>query len=137
MKLHEKTFVLHCWEEGITLQWDSCSFSNVVLNQIVHDCWKRTWPADGQEKVSLSLATLEAVGLLLGQPFSIRKVVKTSFRVLLSGWLIFGIVIGTGYKSNLVAVMTLPPAPQRIETLSELAASGLMWVPIVFFIQLT
>ncbi|XP_066984761.1 ionotropic receptor 21a-like [Macrobrachium rosenbergii] len=43
-----------------------------------------------------------------------------SFRVLTTSWLVFAFIIGTAYRGNLTAWLTLPKYPPRAETISDL-----------------
>ncbi|XP_066980161.1 ionotropic receptor 93a-like [Macrobrachium rosenbergii] len=46
-----------------------------------------------------------------------------SSRVLVLSWLIFAFIIGTAYRGNLTAFLTIPKYPPRIDTLEQLADS--------------
>lgn len=62
---------------------------------------------------------LEVVGTLFSQ--NLYKTLPSSdpSRVLVVFWLIFAFVVGTAYRGNLTAALTLPKYPPKPETLSE------------------
>ncbi|XP_071545448.1 ionotropic receptor 21a-like [Panulirus ornatus] len=62
----------------------------------------------------------EAFGTLLGQNISQWLPRASSSRVLVAAWLVFAFIIGTVYRGNLTAALTLPKYPPRPETLEEL-----------------
>lgn len=76
------------------------------------------------QNTSFIEAMLEIFSTLLGQEFMIKKPRVGSFRIMMSAWYLFAIIICTGYKSNLISYMTLPNIPARMETLSEIIESG-------------
>lgn len=65
--------------------------------------------------------TLEVLGTLLGQNLSGYLPSSYSSRVLMVAWLVFAFMVGTFYRGNLTASLTLPKYPPRPETLEELA----------------
>lgn len=66
---------------------------------------------------------LEVVGSLLGQGLYGRLYTNRSNYMLMATWLLFGVVVGTGYRGSLVASLTLPRQPQRPETVEELVTT--------------
>ncbi|XP_064099489.1 ionotropic receptor 93a-like [Macrobrachium nipponense] len=60
------------------------------------------------------------IGTLLSQSFASRISTANAFQVLSTCWLIFTFIIGTAYRGNLTAWLTLPKYPPRAETISEL-----------------
>ena len=64
------------------------------------------------------------IGTLLNQDFPLIMPTSSSWRILLGAWLVFALVISTGYKSNLTAFLTLPQYLPRPETLEELVDTG-------------
>lgn len=58
--------------------------------------------------------------MLLGQDLPGDMASYDSYRILVGAWLIFTVILGTVYRGNLMAAMTLPRYPKRIETLKEL-----------------
>lgn len=66
---------------------------------------------------------LQTIGLLLGQDTLHGFSSSHSTRLLLMSWMIFAFIIGTGYRGNLTAFLTIPKYPKRIETLEQLAQS--------------
>ncbi|KAA0203693.1 Ionotropic receptor 124 [Hyalella azteca] len=67
---------------------------------------------------------LHAWQVLLGQHLPRHLPITHSFRTLVMSWMIFSFLVTAIYKSNLVAHLTLPKAPFRPETLSELVSVG-------------
>lgn len=60
---------------------------------------------------------------------SVKHSLGTSWTRLWAGfWWLATLIITTGYTSNLVAFLTVPVYPKRIETVDQLAASKLRWV---------
>lgn len=62
----------------------------------------------------------EIFGTLLGQNLSGRLSKGSSTRLLLGTWLVFAFIIGTAYRSNLTAFLTVPKYPTRPENLDQL-----------------
>lgn len=63
----------------------------------------------------------EVMRTLLGQNLSVGcKTMGTRARLVLGSWLIFALVIGSAYRGNLTASLTIPKYPPRPETLVEL-----------------
>ncbi|XP_066985103.1 ionotropic receptor 21a-like isoform X2 [Macrobrachium rosenbergii] len=60
------------------------------------------------------------VGTLLSQPLSKWLPMTASVRVLMTTWLVFAFIIGTVYRGNLTASLTLPKYPPRAETIGDL-----------------
>ncbi|XP_050696723.1 uncharacterized protein LOC126985611 [Eriocheir sinensis] len=58
--------------------------------------------------------------MLLGQDLPGPLPTYASYRVLVATWMVFSLVLGTVYRGNLTAAMTLPKYPKRIETVQEL-----------------
>ncbi|XP_071527034.1 LOW QUALITY PROTEIN: ionotropic receptor 21a-like [Panulirus ornatus] len=76
-----------------------------------------------QDKGSRSSAgplTLEVMGILVGQNLPLRLHDISSSRLLVAAWLVFAFIIGTVYRGNLTAALTLPKYPPRPETIEEL-----------------
>ncbi|XP_071527001.1 ionotropic receptor 21a-like [Panulirus ornatus] len=61
----------------------------------------------------------EIFGTFLGQNLSKSLPTGSSSRVLVAAWLVFAFIIGTVYRGNLTAALTLPKYPPRPETLEE------------------
>ncbi|XP_066952497.1 ionotropic receptor 21a-like [Macrobrachium rosenbergii] len=60
------------------------------------------------------------LGTLLGQGLTKELPNTKSVRLVLLFWALFAFLIGTLYRGNLTAFLTLPKYPQRIETLQQL-----------------
>ncbi|XP_063607595.1 ionotropic receptor 21a-like, partial [Penaeus indicus] len=69
---------------------------------------------------TLSKAAQEVYGLFLGQNLSRVFYASVRARVLVGAWLVFSLVVGTAYRGNLTASLTLPVYPSRPETLAQL-----------------
>ena len=70
----------------------------------------------------------QVVGTLLDETISGNLPQKNSTRVVLTAWMIFSFIVGTVYRSNLTAYLTVPKYPPRAETLKELVESDVMYV---------
>ncbi|XP_069160799.1 uncharacterized protein [Procambarus clarkii] len=80
-------------------------------------------PKHGEEYsrgISMGDATEIAVGALLGQGTNKHLPGRSSSRVLLVAWLVFTFVVGTVYRGNLTAALTMPKYPHTPETLEQL-----------------
>ncbi|XP_071527772.1 ionotropic receptor 21a-like [Panulirus ornatus] len=62
----------------------------------------------------------DMAGMLLGQNLPRRLPTTSSSRLLVAAWLVFAFIIGTVYRGNLTAHLTLPKYPPRPETVEEL-----------------
>ncbi|XP_042233765.1 glutamate receptor 2-like [Homarus americanus] len=62
----------------------------------------------------------EVIGTLLGQGFTGKLSTSRSNRLLVALWLVFAFILGTAYRGNLTASLTLPKYPPRPETVEEL-----------------
>ncbi|XP_045122250.1 uncharacterized protein LOC123510869 [Portunus trituberculatus] len=68
-------------------------------------------------------ATQMVVATLLSQNLSKKLPHSNSSRSLVAAWLVFVLVIGTVYRGNLTAALTLPKYPPRTETVQQLVES--------------
>ncbi|XP_042873752.1 ionotropic receptor 93a-like [Penaeus japonicus] len=69
-------------------------------------------------------------GTLLNQSMNQLHPKSNSSRLLLGAWLLFTFILGTAYRGNLTAALTLPKYPPRPETLQELVkAVGRVTMP--------
>ncbi|XP_071526969.1 ionotropic receptor 93a-like [Panulirus ornatus] len=71
-------------------------------------------------RLSVETVALEVAGILVGQNLPLRLSNVSSSRLLLAVWLVFAFIIGTVYRSNLIAALTLPKYPPRPETLEQM-----------------
>lgn len=60
------------------------------------------------------------VAMLLSQSVLPRLSTYNSARNLLAVWLLFAFVLSTAYKGSLIAFLTLPKYPPRVETIEDL-----------------
>ncbi|KAK3886047.1 hypothetical protein Pcinc_009780 [Petrolisthes cinctipes] len=58
--------------------------------------------------------------MLLGQNLPQRLPNTNSVRVLVATWLVWALVLGSAYRGNLTANLTLPKYPPRPETIPQL-----------------
>ncbi|KAK3884234.1 hypothetical protein Pcinc_011510 [Petrolisthes cinctipes] len=70
--------------------------------------------------MGVSVVMQDMTGMLLGQNLPSRLPVTTSSRVLVAAWLVFVFIIGSAYRGNLTASLTVPKFPPRIESLEQL-----------------
>ncbi|XP_071527030.1 ionotropic receptor 21a-like [Panulirus ornatus] len=73
-----------------------------------------------RNRMTVGAVALEVTGILVGQNLPLRLPDIGSSRVLLTVWLVFSFVVGTAYRGNLTAALTLPKFPPRPETVQEL-----------------
>ncbi|KAK4325371.1 hypothetical protein Pmani_004050 [Petrolisthes manimaculis] len=66
---------------------------------------------------------MEVLGSLLGQGLYGRLSTSRSNHMLVASWLVFGVVVSTGYRGSLIASLTLPRQPPRPETVEELVTA--------------
>ncbi|XP_068247429.1 ionotropic receptor 93a-like [Palaemon carinicauda] len=71
-------------------------------------------------KLDTATAIQEMVGTLLGQSLSHSLPKSQSRRVLIGSWMVFAFILGTAFRGNLIAYLTLPKYPPRPENLKEL-----------------
>lgn len=63
---------------------------------------------------------VEIFATLVGQNLSHQLFRSNSNRVLLVTWLVFAFIVGTVYRGNLTAALTVPNSPPRPETVEQL-----------------
>ncbi|KAG7163534.1 Ionotropic receptor 93a-like 7 [Homarus americanus] len=76
---------------------------------------------DGGDRIATGTVVQDVTGMLLGQNLPRRLPTVISSRVLVASWLMFALIIGSTYRGNLTAFLTLPKYPPRAETTQELA----------------
>lgn len=76
------------------------------------------------ENTEAWLVVKQVVGSLLDEAIPGMLPRRSSTRVVLAAWLIFAFVVGTVYRGNLTASLTVPRYPPRAETLAQLASTG-------------
>lgn len=79
---------------------------------------------DKSEGPSAWLVMKQVLGTLLDEAIPGELPMRSPTRVVLTAWLIFSFIVGTVYRSNLTACLTVPKYPPRVETLAQLADSG-------------
>ncbi|XP_045114828.1 uncharacterized protein LOC123506645 [Portunus trituberculatus] len=70
------------------------------------------------------LVMKQVLGTLLDEAIPGELPLRSTTRVVLTAWLLFSFIVGTVYRSNLTACLTIPKYPPRIETLSGLVEAG-------------
>ncbi|KAG7162364.1 Ionotropic receptor 93a-like 14 [Homarus americanus] len=71
-------------------------------------------------KIEALAVVQEVVGTLLGQGFTGQLSTSRSNPVLVAAWLVFAFIVGTAYRGNLTAALTLPKYPTRPENVEQL-----------------
>ncbi|XP_071527024.1 ionotropic receptor 93a-like [Panulirus ornatus] len=79
---------------------------------------------EGSSRIGAGAVVQDMTGMLLGQSLPPRLPTTSSSRLLVAAWLVFAFIIGTVYRGNLTAHLTLPKYPPRPETLQELVATA-------------
>ncbi|XP_063889388.1 uncharacterized protein LOC135116112 [Scylla paramamosain] len=79
------------------------------------------------------LVMKQVLGTLLDEAIPGELPQRSNTRVVLTAWLIFSFVVGTVYRSNLTASLTIPKYPPRIETFSGLVDANAKQVHHAFF----
>ena len=74
------------------------------------------------------LAINLVIGTLLDEPISGEYPKNTPMRMLLTPWLTCVFILGTVYRSNLTACLTIPTYPPRPETLVDLLNIGARYI---------
>ncbi|XP_069982931.1 ionotropic receptor 21a-like [Penaeus vannamei] len=62
-------------------------------------------------------------GILMWQSVVLNAVRNNGTRVLVMAWMLFAFIVGTAYRGNLTAALTLPKYPPRVETLLQLVST--------------
>ncbi|XP_071527035.1 ionotropic receptor 21a-like [Panulirus ornatus] len=74
----------------------------------------------GENTLEAGAVVQDMAGMLLGQNLPRRLPSTSSSRLLVAAWLVFAFIIGTVYRGNLTAHLTLPKYPPRPETAEQL-----------------
>ncbi|ROT79299.1 Variant Ionotropic Glutamate Receptor [Penaeus vannamei] len=109
---------------SLTPQWQSlyypladavwaCILAAVLFMAVV------LYMARKNKKFSPWNVTEITLGSLLGQSVPLDRDTN-GFRVSVASWLVFAFVVGTAYRGNLTAALTLPKYPDRPETIEQL-----------------
>lgn len=85
--------------------------------------WKSSTPRNGYGNAEFGSVVIEIFGTFVGQNLSQRLVKSRSNRLFLVTWLMFAFILGTVYRGNLTAALTLPRSPPRPESIQELVDS--------------
>ncbi|XP_064102699.1 ionotropic receptor 93a-like [Macrobrachium nipponense] len=76
---------------------------------------------------------LEMTGTLLGQNFTSEPSTTNSARLLVGFWVVFAFIMGTAYRGNLTAFLTIPKYPPRAENLPQLLAKNAKYENLFLF----
>ncbi|XP_063614362.1 uncharacterized protein LOC134787515 [Penaeus indicus] len=79
---------------------------------------------NGEGEADIKTMSLNLIGSLLGQSMASRRGESAGSRVFVASWLVFAFVVGTAYRGNLTAALTLPKYPPRVETLAQLVETA-------------
>ncbi|XP_064101701.1 ionotropic receptor 93a-like [Macrobrachium nipponense] len=79
-----------------------------------------TFPGESGMALSVHSALENVFGSLLGQPLLKDLPEGSSFRAVLGAWLVFAFILGSAYRGNLTAFLTIPKYPPRVETVEQL-----------------
>ncbi|XP_037782039.1 uncharacterized protein LOC119578542 [Penaeus monodon] len=87
------------------------------ISQVIRLDWEnqRKSPATGIGRVAETV-----FGILMWQSVVLSAARDNGSRVLVMAWMIFAFIVGTAYRGNLTAALTLPKYPPRVETLLQL-----------------
>ncbi|KAG7162367.1 Glutamate receptor ionotropic, delta-1-like 14, partial [Homarus americanus] len=95
-------------------------FARRLLNGGTDEVTRPEHEAEFYKRISGGDAAHIAIGTLLAQSVNKRHIVSSASRVLVAAWLVFAFIVGTAYRGNLTAALTLPKYPPRPETLEQL-----------------
>ncbi|XP_037782037.1 uncharacterized protein LOC119578541 [Penaeus monodon] len=90
--------------------------------------WVRRFRPETSHHAEAGAVTMEVLGTLLGQNFYKWLPRSALSRMLVASWLVFAFIVGTAYRGNLTAALTLPKYPPRPETIEELVEAVDLWV---------
>ncbi|XP_066982738.1 ionotropic receptor 93a-like [Macrobrachium rosenbergii] len=92
----------------------------VVLCLVCVSSHTPTFQVKSGKALSLHAALENVFGTLLGQPLLKDLPDGSSSRTVLGTWLVFAFILGTAYRGNLTASLTIPKYPPRVETVEQL-----------------
>lgn len=73
-----------------------------------------------EQRMELQTAYQMVIATLLSQNLTSNLPSSNSSRIFVMAWLVFAFILGTVYRGNLTAALTLPRSPPRAETLEDL-----------------
>lgn len=76
--------------------------------------------APDYKRLDFGIVVQTIVATFLSQTLTKELLHFNSSRSLMAAWLIFALVVGTVYRGNLTAALTLPKYPPRTETVQQL-----------------
>uniref|UniRef100_A0A0P4W7L5 Ionotropic glutamate receptor C-terminal domain-containing protein n=1 Tax=Scylla olivacea TaxID=85551 RepID=A0A0P4W7L5_SCYOL len=120
----------YCIMENIAL------ILNFSLNPLPYTGWDPMNKSGKDKGPGAWLVMKQVLGTLLDEAIPGELPQRSTTRVVLTAWLIFSFVVGTVYRSNLTASLTIPKYPPRIETFSGLVDANTKQVDRAFFIYL-
>ncbi|XP_071537593.1 glutamate receptor ionotropic, delta-1-like [Panulirus ornatus] len=99
--------------------WMAMVMSVVAWGVILWLLQRAWWWVAGGRRVWFNTALLYGWGALLDQPPSVPSI-NTSGRVLVGWWLVFCLVITTGFRSSLIAHLTVQGRSRTLDTFQDL-----------------
>nr|XP_045622054.1 ionotropic receptor 93a-like [Procambarus clarkii] len=91
---------------------------------------------EGRSPPGPLLVTQDVVGTLLGQDFTRRLPSRSSTQIVVGAWLVLAFIVGTAYRGNLTAFLTVlkyPPRPENLEQLIQTDARVAMHPDIYLY----
>ncbi|KAK8384551.1 hypothetical protein O3P69_014257 [Scylla paramamosain] len=73
-----------------------------------------------ENRMSLGVSSHTVIATLLAQDLPVKPPNTHAIRALVAAWLLFAFIVGTVYRGNLTASLTLPKYPPRPETIADL-----------------
>lgn len=87
---------------------------------VYHQISQTAWEVAGGTSITVGVSYYDMTGMLLGQNLPRRLPTTASSRILVAIWLVFALILGSAYRGNLTASLTIPKFPPRAETVQEL-----------------
>ncbi|XP_042876369.1 uncharacterized protein LOC122256018, partial [Penaeus japonicus] len=100
--------------------WASILALLVLVPAVFFLLHKSRLEGNAKENFSPLLVTEQVLGTLLGQNFYLQLPTVSSTRILVASWLVVAFILGTAYRGNLTAFLTIPKYPPRVENLRDL-----------------
>ncbi|XP_047473672.1 ionotropic receptor 21a-like isoform X2 [Penaeus chinensis] len=103
------------------LVWASVLLVLVLVLASLYVVIRLDWENKGKSPTTGFGRVAETVfGILMWQSVVLSAARDHGSRVLVMAWMIFAFIVGTAYRGNLTAALTLPKYPPRVETLLQL-----------------
>nr|XP_045622067.1 ionotropic receptor 93a-like [Procambarus clarkii] len=88
---------------------------------------------EGRSPPGPLLVTQDVVGTLLGQDLTRRLPSRSSTQIVVGAWLVLAFIVGTAYRGNLTAFLTVLKYPARPENLEQLLKTDARVVMPTYF----